>query len=137
MEGFMAKTHLFEKIFELKEKFKHLFIQKKKLKALENYSEVVDFQHKDYITLIKRCMADGFLGDKEADFLCYLLEKYEVNFLDWSHRTKWLKTEISRLSEQKQRKKEVQLTLFNLPSMPSNHVPFELIKTNNKLIGRI
>ena len=43
-------------------------------------------------------MDDGFLGDKEDEFLGYLLDKYEVNFLDWAHKTKWLKQEMKRRS---------------------------------------
>lgn len=127
----MEKT-LLDNISVLKEKFKNFFLHKKKLQALENYSCAVPFQHKDYLLLIKRCMADGFLGEKEADFLCYMIEKYEVNFLDWSHKTKWLKGEIERLAANYRKEQGVpqQMSMFDFsqlrPSMASN-VPFELL----------
>lgn len=133
----MRNTHLFDKVSELTEKFKHFFKHKKKLQALENYSEVVPFQHKDYLILIKRCMADGFLGDKEADFLCYMVDTYfsEKNFLDWTHRTKWLKGEINRLSACYQRPLAVQTEMFDWSKLdekqPSN-VPFELLAQHTK-----
>lgn len=116
----MPSQYLFDKVSDLKDKLKNFFTHKKKLKALNTYSEVVPFQHRDYLKLIKKCMADGFLGDKEAEFLCYLLEKYELNYLDWSHKTKWLKEEMNRLERQYNKPRPVQGTFFDLdkPNIP-------------------
>lgn len=93
----MSQT-LFDKPEEFKEKLNRFTVHKKKLYALNNYSEVVPFQHKHYLLLIKKCMDDGFLQEKEAEFLCYMVEKYKIDFLDWSHRTPWLKNEMLRLA---------------------------------------
>lgn len=126
---------LFDKVLELKDRFKSFFSHKKKLQALENYSNCAPFQHKDYLTLIKRCMADGFLGEKEADFLCYMLEKYELNFLDWSHRTKWLKSEMQKLASHYQKDKPEQMTMLDCPEVRSSvnpYVPFEILAKHHK-----
>lgn len=96
----MKLETLFEKTSLLKDKFTNLFIQKKKLKALENYSEVIEFRHENYLRLIRTCMSEGFLDDKEAAFLDHLLTKYEVNFLDWACKTKWLKQEMIRIAKE-------------------------------------
>jgi hypothetical protein len=133
----MATTYLFDKVSELKEKFRHFWHHRKKLQALENYSQVVPFQHKDYLILIKRCMSDGFLGEEEAKFLCYMTDKYfsEQNFLDWTHKTKWLKGEISRLADHYQEKEYKQMTFFDfdkLNSSMSSNVPFELLAKHQK-----
>lgn len=131
----MSNTYLFDKIFELKEKFKNFFTHKKKMQALDNYSSVVPFQHKDYLLLIKKCMNDGFLGEKEADFLTYMLEKYEVNFLDWSHKTRWLKGEMTRLAGKYQEPQAIQPFLFDFEKLQkpiAANVPFELLAQHQK-----
>lgn len=131
----MSTLYLFDKVFELKEKFKKFFTHKKKMQALDNYSSVVPFQHKDYLLLIKKCMNDGFLGEKEADFLTYMLEKYEVNFLDWSHKTRWLKGEMARLAAKYQEPQPVQTFMFDFDKLQqpmSAHVPFELLAQQQK-----
>jgi len=90
---------ILEKVDELKHKFYNFFVHRKKLRALQNYSEASNqFTHHNYLGLIKKCLADGFLTVKEADFLSYMLEKYEINFLDWSHRTLWLKEEMRKMA---------------------------------------
>jgi hypothetical protein len=107
----MVMQDFFEKVGELKDRFFGLFQQHKKLKALENYSEgETRFGHRSYLTLVKKCMSDGFLGDEEAKFLDHMLCKYEVNYLDWHHRTKWVKSEI--FDKKRERNKEIQ-TVFN------------------------
>jgi len=93
----MSET-LFDRPEEFKEKLNNFTVHKKKLYALNNYSEVVPFQHKHYLMLIKKCMEDGFLKEKEAEFLCYMVDKYKLDFLNWSHRTPWLKKEMFKLA---------------------------------------
>jgi hypothetical protein len=138
----MSKDSLFDKISELKEKFKNFTVHKKKLNALDNYSQVVPFRHKDYLILIKKCMADGFLGEKEAEFLCYMLEKYKLNFLDWSHKTFWLKDEMAKLSAHYNNKKDElfeqsHFDFDNLKDKKSASLPFEMmIQHQQALIGK-
>lgn len=129
----MHQIYIFDKIADLKSKFQHFMLHKKKITALENYSEVAPVKHKDYLILIKKCMDGGFLGEKEGDFLCHLSDKYftNCNFLDWSHKTKWLKTQIERMRPRMQPRHEarqfVQHDLFDfdrvrtakMPSAPS------------------
>lgn len=120
--------YLFDKLSELKEKFKSFFVSKKKLKALENYAEVAPFQHRSYIGLIKKCMNDGFLGEKETDFLSYMIDKCEINFLDWAHKTKWLKKEMRRVAAVNRQPSFVQASMFDrLENNPSMNVPLHLL----------
>ncbi len=135
----MPSTYLFDKLPDLKEKFKIFFLSKKKMQALDNYSTCAPFQHKDYLNLIKRCMSDGFIGERESDFLCYMLEKYAVNFLDWAHKTNWLKAEMVRLAanypkeERVEAKKVEQLPLFDYKKAKSAaSVPFEMIARQSR-----
>jgi hypothetical protein len=132
----MISVNFFDKIGELKEKFKRFFYHKKKLQALENISSVIPFQHKDYLILIKRCMDGGFLGEHEADFLSYMIDKYfsEQNFLDWTHKTRWLKGEILRLSGQFDEKQFKQMTMFDFDkaALPTPHIPVELLGSAQK-----
>lgn len=133
----MNNATLFDRIEELKEKFCNFFQHRKKLKALENYSTVVPFHHKKYLYLIKNCMDDGFLEQKEAEFLDYMLTKYEVNYLDWSHRTKWLKGEMHKLAEKHFKPKE-EFFLFSKPvQKPTYAVPMELfLQPSNQTTSR-
>lgn len=133
----MPSTYLFDKLPDLKEKFKNFFAHKKKMQALDNYSNCAPFQHKDYLLLIKKCMAHGFLGEKEAEFLCYMIEKYALNFLDWSHRTNWLKGEMVKLAANfpTQERKITQLPLFDYDKMKVPNVaamPFQLLAKGNQ-----
>lgn len=129
----MSNTYLFDKVSELREKFSCLFKHKKKLKALQNYSNVAPFQHKKYLHLIKTCMDDGFLQDKEADFLDHMLKKYEVNFLDWSHKTRWLKNEMKRIANEQKREVD-QYTFFDLNKKKEEtySVPLEILANQHQ-----
>lgn len=100
----MGKFTLFDKVVELKDKFKSWFQHRNKLKALENYAEVCPFQHKGYLELIHKCMDSGFLGEKESDFLGHMLDRYEVNYLDWCQRTRWLKAHMTTIAEEQKAK---------------------------------
>lgn len=125
----MIGTYLFDKALEYKEKLKTFFTQKKKLQALQNYSEVAPFPHKKHLVLIKRCMDEGFLDNETDGFIGHLLNKYEVNFLDWSHRTKWLKGEMCRIAADNGVIKPQQ-TYFNFVESSKNretNVPLEIL----------
>lgn len=86
-------------------------------------------------------MADGFLGEKEADFLCYMLEKYALNFLDWAHKTNWLKGEMAKLAANypkepvAEARRIEQLPLFDYHKMKTANaalVPFEMIARESR-----
>jgi hypothetical protein len=88
-----------ESIFtNIKQKFSDYIKHRKQLKALRNYAQVAKFEHRGYIDLLSKCLNEAFLDDKEADFLCHMVDKYAVNVLDWSYRTPWLKGEMKRMS---------------------------------------
>ena len=135
----MANTCLFDKVAELKEKFATFFQHRKKLKALENYSSAIPFQHRKYLYLIKNCMEDGFLHQEEAQFLDHMLKKYEVNYLDWAHKTKWLKEQIATLTKAEPEPIK-QYVMFNEPAAPKYNVPLEIlnkqINKQKQLVGR-
>lgn len=116
--------YLFDKLEEFRDKFQHLYVHKKKVLALENLSQAVVFQHNDYLLLIKRCMRDGFLTVEENKFLVYLVGKYfsDRNFLDWTHRTPWLKQEMRRLSRANPKRTPVQQDLFNWNKLRDQHL---------------
>lgn len=133
----MNNNYLFEKVHELKEKITNLFLHRKKLKALENYSQIPNFKHINYLPLIKQCMLEGFLEEQEASFLDHMLNKYEINYLDWSHRTKWLKNEMVRLSAPRKRPLFSQMDLFDASKKRSYNVPLELLSSaQNNRTGR-
>lgn len=94
-------------------KFRTFLMQRKQLKALRHYSQVSRFGHGGYLQLIQKCMDDSFLEEKEADFLCHLVDKYRLNVLDWSVRTPWLKTQMRSMAAKQQREAAVdQLQMF-------------------------
>lgn len=120
--------YLFDKVSELTQKFKKSWSDRKKSQALENYSSVAPFQHRGYLTLIKQCMNEGFLGEKESDFLNYMLNRYDVNYLDWAHKTRWLKKEMSAMASNHQREMVQQQDLFDWDKKATPvSVPLELI----------
>jgi len=120
---------LFDRISELKEKFKNLFKHKKKLRALENYAQVNDFHHKDYLILIKKCLSCGFLGNEEARFLSHMVDTYFMNhsYLDWTHKTPWLKAEMQRLERAYYEKRPKQMEINFFKNVPRVHVPIEAL----------
>ena len=124
----MDKRSLFDRVPELKERFRKFFQHRKKIAALENYSTTVNFSHKNYLTLVKECLKDGFLGEKEAEFLDYMLACYEVNYLDWAHKTKWLKTQMNERAQVSHKLRPYQI-LFDFDRVKETpvHVPTALI----------
>lgn len=97
----MSLFNIFDQINTLKDKFNEFLYHRKKLKALENYASVTNFPHASYLGLIKKCIKDGFLGEKESDFLSYMLDTYQLNFLDWSYRTPWIKEQMAALAAER------------------------------------
>ena len=132
----MLSENLFCKVVEFKERITQFFCQKKKIKALENYSEVAHFEHKDYLILIKKCMRDDFLGDIEANFLSYMTNKYfsEQSHLDWTHKTKQLKKEMRRLARLNGKHVPEQMMLFDFDKSRevTSNVPLEILGNARK-----
>ena len=119
----MAKESFFERITELTGKFKSFFQHRKQIKAIENFASCDKFYHSPYLKLIKCCMEEGFLGEEEAVFLGHMLRKYEINHLDWAHKTKWLKKEIQQKSDKQKKLTPIQ-TFFEFES---SDVPVEIM----------
>ena len=129
----MKKEYFFEKIDNLKSRFKGFFQHRKKIAALENYTFSANFPHRNYLTLIKGCMTDGFWEEAEAAFLDHMLAKYELNYLDWAHRTKWLKGQIAKRTTPKPLAIQ-RFFDFEKKQTPVN-VPIELLATKTHQIG--
>lgn len=94
----MVKNYISMKLEQFKDKFDIFNKHKKKVKALENVSSCTNFKHQNYLGLIKECLHEGFLEDQEEVFLDHMLKKYEVNYLDWCYKTRWLKNEMKNLA---------------------------------------
>lgn len=83
----------------VKNKFRSFLMQRKQLKALKNYSEVGKCEHTGYIVLLQKCMNESFLDQKEADFLCHMVDKYAINVMDWCYKTPWLKKQMKAMAK--------------------------------------
>lgn len=125
----MPFPHILHKTNLLKNKLKRFWVHKKKLRALENFCFLGMFRHHKYLELVRGCMEEGFLQEKEEEFLDYMLTKYELNYLDWAHRTRWLNKEMVRVSKEREIKKIQQLQL-QLPKMTYD-VPVHLLNNKN------
>ncbi len=105
----MAKSYISLKYEELKQKFNGFWIHRKKVKALENYASVSEFEGSKYIRMLKELLADGFLDQEEERFLEHQIKKAEIDVFSWCHRTRWLKEEMGRMSAAKRRKVSPQI----------------------------
>ena len=135
--SFPQKENFFEKLGILKNKFMSLFQHEKKVKAIENFSEGQVFPHKDYLLLIKRCMSDGFLEEKESGFLDHMLSKYEINYLEWSHRTKWIKQQIAARKEARINEVQEAFDFESVPFVTVNIPAFMMAKGKTGTSARI
>lgn len=135
----MKGEQIFEKISELKEKFREFFQQRKQMSALENYSQIQRFTdtEEEVFSTIKYCMKGAFLEDEDADWISRKLNRLQINYLDWAHRTKWLKEQIAAAQIQKPK---ILQTFFEFAPKQSNvFVPMELLasKTPKRYSARI
>jgi len=130
----MNKISIFDKVSELKDSFKKVFQHKKKIKALENYSSSAKFSHADFLPLLKKCMEYGFVGQEESAFLEFLLNKYQVKYLDWCHKTQWLKQKMEEMQKESRPEKCVQLTLFDKQREHATpEIPLEVLSMSSKV----
>lgn len=106
----MKKSYIHMQANEFKEKYSNYFQHKKKVRALENLNSVQEFEvkHSFSLTTIKSFLNDGFLEQEEEKFLDWLLSKYEIDYLEWAYRTKWLKDQMQRISRKNSKQKEAQ-----------------------------
>lgn len=105
----MKKSYISLKFEQFKNKFNSHFLNRKKVRALENFAKVVNFSGAKYIRLLKELIEDGFLDEKEESFLDYQIEKAEIDAYFWAHRTPSLKLEMERRSKQQVAVEDLQL----------------------------
>ena len=131
----MQKSYFSLKINEFKDKFYNFLKHKKKVKALENLSSCKRFYNWNYIQLLKQCLESGFLEEKEEEFLDHMINKNfeEFEYLGWSHKTKWLKAQMSELSANFCQTPEKQLYMpwDKLDRVPDGKVPVEALIASN------
>lgn len=122
-------TNIFDKVIELKEKFKSYYQHRKKLRALKNYSQVAPFMDQKKLTLIEGCLNEGFLIPSGAKFLDEILDGYKVNYLDWTYKTRWLKTTMREMGKgvNNPNPRPVQMSIFDYTKGKLPDVPVEIL----------
>jgi hypothetical protein len=135
----MFKNYLSLDFQEFKKRF-NVFVQhKKKIKALENLDSTGNFHKQTELHLLKKCLQKGFLSEKAEAFLEELLDECQINYLEWFHKTKWLKSEMERLSNQKSDLHKDQM-LFDFDKeqeIPSQNVPLNLLKNKKSAFNNL
>ena len=136
----MLTENLFDKVSYLKDRFKSFFVHKKKVAALENYASCMPVRYLDELRLIKLCMASRFLTEKGAAFLEEILDEHQLVYLDWAHKTKWLKSQMAA-RKPKRTADPKQLMLFDLDSKRQStpiDVPLELLAASqSRMAARV
>jgi hypothetical protein len=129
----MEKITIFDKVSLFKEKIFSFFQHRRKVTALENYSSCAPFQHRSHLSLLKKCLAQAFLDKEEATFLDHMLLKYQVNYLDWGFKTRWLRNEMSQRRQIAQERVRVPQFSFNFEKAATTpvQVPVEILATRN------
>jgi hypothetical protein len=125
----MLGEQIFERIADLKVKFRDFFQQRKQMTALQNHSMVKKFtdSEQEVFGVIKYCMKGSFLEDEDAEWITKKLDRMQINYLDWAHKTKWLKQTIQ--SEQPKKAPEIYQTFFDFAQASQNlYVPPNAIK---------
>lgn len=124
----MTQSTVFEKLSEFQEKFSELLRGRKKAKSLDNYSEVayMDEEDRECLFLIKRAIKRGFLKEYQINFLNAALEEYHINYLFWSHKTKWLKGQMREIAKESRKKQNQMLFDYDKKS-PNTKVPIEVL----------
>lgn len=123
----MHRENLFERTDVLKPLFSSFFQHKKKVRALENFAEAEVVTYTNELSLIKSCLENRFLSKKGSDFLEELLEENRVNYLDWSHRTRWLKSQIQARKRERAELPKIQQAFFDF-ARPQPQVPLSLFR---------
>lgn len=122
----MAKSYFSLKIEQFKDKFMGFLKHKKKVVALENLSSCKRFANWGYIQLLKQCLNSGFLEEPEEKFLDHMIQKNfeELEYLSWTHKTKWLKAKMKEMKYNFRPSTEIQLymPLDRLDRVPTGQV---------------
>lgn len=124
----MEKSPFGMEIEEIKEKFSKFYQHRKQINALQNYNLVKSMsrQENKLFRCVKECIQIGFLDGADESYLSHLLEKMEINYLDWSHKTKWVKSQISKKSEKIHKVIPVQ-TYFDFAREPTVQIPLSIV----------
>ena len=134
----MSINKYFNFVDTFKNKLSSLNEQLKKLKALKNYGEATDFKHRNYVLLLETCTQDHFLTTVEENFLNYMVQKYHLDYLEWCHKTPWLKNHMRLIQTHRQVKAPViyQPSLFDLTVAHRSSLPVAMVeKMNRKPLG--
>lgn len=124
----MQNENYFQKVVYLKERFADFFQHRKKLAALENHGQVRVFSVPEthMLSTIKVCMKGAFLEEEDVEWMTKKLNKLHLNYLDWAHKTKWLKQEIA--SKQSKKVQTEQATFDFAPKEIPVQVPVNLLQ---------
>lgn len=132
----MSKSYFSLKLDQFKEKFCNFLKHKKKVTALENLSSCKKFANWNYIQLLKQCLNAGFLEEEEEKFLDHMIQKnfQELEYLAWTHKTKWLKATMADLSARFNAPKEHQLymPLDKLDQAPAGMMPLSTVMAHKQ-----
>ncbi len=132
----MNNLQLFDDFYKLEEKFCNFFRHCKKVKALDHFSSVSPFDHRDFLSLIKKCLKDAFLDNKEADFLEHLITKYELNWREWAHKTPWLKRQMSKMMSESLQKSQMMFD-YSKVAKPAINIPVNMISRKSYVAKRV
>ena len=132
----MNKNYISETVQQLKEKFCQFFQDRKKVTALDNYSLVAPFKHRKFLELLKHCLREAFLVEQEERFLNHLLDSYEIKYLEWCHRTPWLKRKMHEMAQKPIPQPQI---LFNFEKVAktSVNVPVHLLPPKRTYTKRV
>lgn len=129
-------------IAEFKIKFFDFQRHRKKVKALDNLSTVEDFKFKSHLDLLKLCMKTDFLEKEEADFLDFMLMKYDIDWKYWYHKSPWLKKHLSqrrvkRCEDQERARRQLEFSFTRHAEAESRKIPLHMLtKTSSMELRR-
>lgn len=114
---------------KLKEKFLEDLQDKKKIQALLHLSQARNYRQQNLVKLVAQDYKTGFLEPQEQVFLDYVLEKHQIDYLNWCHKTRGTKREMAEMKAKfekklvkRQAKKQiatpVQSKIVQLPLFP-------------------
>ena len=91
----------------------------RRIRAIENCSLVKkdEFEHMNYVKLIKECLKNEFIEKESIEYLEYILDRYKIDFRVWAYRSPYVKRQIMDSDLQKQKRQESrQINMnFNVP----------------------
>lgn len=95
---------------------------KKKIQALQNLALAKRYRQINLVKIVAEDYKHGFLEMEERNFLDFVLKRHALDYLSWSHRTRWLKQEIASIRAKfrykEATKKKTQPNVVQLPLFP-------------------